>query len=135
MRRRQEGRVYKVSTYFQHKPNPNTHSKRRRIILCLIKRRRPNWSTLWCQAPVAKPPPVTSRYATSGRIACAVSTSCLEVRLGNLFLSKSLERAFSRAQHLKSAMPQPLSSKESSLFRQVIRNYEDKQYKKGGVQF
>ena len=28
-------------------------------------------------------------------------------------------------------MPQPLSSKESSLFRQVIRNYEDKQYKRG----
>ncbi|PQE06378.1 putative NMDA receptor-regulated 1 protein [Rutstroemia sp. NJR-2017a WRK4] len=28
-------------------------------------------------------------------------------------------------------MPQPLSSKESSLFRTVIRNYEDKQYKKG----
>ncbi|KAH8598967.1 NMDA receptor-regulated protein 1-domain-containing protein [Bisporella sp. PMI_857] len=28
-------------------------------------------------------------------------------------------------------MPQPLSTKESSLFRQVIRNYEDKQYKKG----
>lgn len=26
---------------------------------------------------------------------------------------------------------QPLSAKESSLFRQVIRNYEDKQYKKG----
>jgi hypothetical protein len=30
-------------------------------------------------------------------------------------------------------MPQPLNSKESSLFRQVIRNYEDKQYKKGGL--
>lgn len=29
-------------------------------------------------------------------------------------------------------MPQPLSSKESSLFRQVIRNYDLKQYKKGG---
>jgi hypothetical protein len=29
-------------------------------------------------------------------------------------------------------MPQPLSSKESSLFRTVVRNYEDKQYKKGG---
>ncbi|KAM3071346.1 hypothetical protein ACMFMG_008938 [Clarireedia jacksonii] len=28
-------------------------------------------------------------------------------------------------------MPQPLSSKESSLFRTVIRNYEDKQFKKG----
>lgn len=28
-------------------------------------------------------------------------------------------------------MPQPLTSKESSLFRQVIRNYEDKQYKRG----
>ncbi|KAI9756716.1 MAG: hypothetical protein M4579_003717 [Chaenotheca gracillima] len=28
-------------------------------------------------------------------------------------------------------MPQPLSSKEGSLFRQVIRNYESKQYKKG----
>jgi len=28
-------------------------------------------------------------------------------------------------------MPQPLSAKENSLFRQVIRNYEDKQYKKG----
>ncbi|KAI9644923.1 hypothetical protein NHQ30_006957 [Ciborinia camelliae] len=28
-------------------------------------------------------------------------------------------------------MPQPLSSKESSLFRTVVRNYEDKQYKKG----
>ena len=28
-------------------------------------------------------------------------------------------------------MPQPLSSKESSLFRQVIRNYEEKQYKRG----
>ncbi|KAI2780588.1 N-terminal acetyltransferase A, auxiliary subunit [Daldinia loculata] len=28
-------------------------------------------------------------------------------------------------------MPQPLSSKENSLFRQVIRNYEDKQYKRG----
>lgn len=28
-------------------------------------------------------------------------------------------------------MPQPLSTKEHSLFRQVIRNYEDKQYKRG----
>jgi tetratricopeptide (TPR) repeat protein len=28
-------------------------------------------------------------------------------------------------------MPQPLNSKESSLFRTVVRNYEDKQYKKG----
>lgn len=28
-------------------------------------------------------------------------------------------------------MPQPLSSKESSLFRQVIRHYDSKQYKKG----
>ncbi|KAI1171594.1 tetratricopeptide [Nemania sp. FL0916] len=28
-------------------------------------------------------------------------------------------------------MPQPLSSKENSLFRQVIRHYEDKQYKRG----
>ncbi|RYP75814.1 hypothetical protein DL770_007331 [Monosporascus sp. CRB-9-2] len=28
-------------------------------------------------------------------------------------------------------MPQPLSAKEQSLFRQVIRNYEDKQYKRG----
>lgn len=28
-------------------------------------------------------------------------------------------------------MPQPLSSKEASLFRTVIRNYEDKQYKRG----
>ncbi|KAI0398965.1 tetratricopeptide [Xylaria palmicola] len=28
-------------------------------------------------------------------------------------------------------MPQPLSAKESSLFRQVIRNYEEKQYKRG----
>jgi len=28
-------------------------------------------------------------------------------------------------------MPQPLNAKESSLFRQVIRNYEDKQYKRG----
>ncbi|RFU35927.1 hypothetical protein B7463_g393, partial [Scytalidium lignicola] len=28
-------------------------------------------------------------------------------------------------------MPQPLSSKEQSLFKTVIRNYEDKQYKKG----
>ncbi|KAH8650002.1 tetratricopeptide [Xylariales sp. PMI_506] len=28
-------------------------------------------------------------------------------------------------------MPQPLSTKENSLFRQVIRNYEDKQYKRG----
>ncbi|KAI1304829.1 tetratricopeptide [Xylaria venustula] len=28
-------------------------------------------------------------------------------------------------------MPQPLSSKENSLFRQVIRNYEEKQYKRG----
>ncbi|KAI1735409.1 tetratricopeptide [Xylaria scruposa] len=28
-------------------------------------------------------------------------------------------------------MPQPLSAKENSLFRQVIRNYEDKQYKRG----
>lgn len=28
-------------------------------------------------------------------------------------------------------MPQPLSSKEAALFRQVIRNYEDKQYKRG----
>ncbi|KAI0159832.1 tetratricopeptide [Xylariaceae sp. FL1272] len=28
-------------------------------------------------------------------------------------------------------MPQPLSSKENALFRQVIRNYEDKQYKRG----
>lgn len=28
-------------------------------------------------------------------------------------------------------MPQPLSSKEGNLFRQVIKNYEDKQYKRG----
>ncbi|KAI8946652.1 tetratricopeptide [Xylaria longipes] len=28
-------------------------------------------------------------------------------------------------------MPQPLSAKENSLFRQVIRNYEEKQYKRG----
>jgi hypothetical protein len=28
-------------------------------------------------------------------------------------------------------MPQPLGSKEASLFRQVVRNYENKQYKKG----
>jgi N-alpha-acetyltransferase 15/16, NatA auxiliary subunit len=28
-------------------------------------------------------------------------------------------------------MPQPLNAKESALFRQVIRNYEDKQYKRG----
>jgi len=28
-------------------------------------------------------------------------------------------------------MPQPLNAKEASLFRQVIRNYEDKQYKRG----
>ncbi|OTA99846.1 hypothetical protein M426DRAFT_324834 [Hypoxylon sp. CI-4A] len=28
-------------------------------------------------------------------------------------------------------MPQPLSAKENALFRQVIRNYEDKQYKRG----
>ncbi|KAI1367885.1 tetratricopeptide [Xylaria arbuscula] len=28
-------------------------------------------------------------------------------------------------------MPQPLSSKENALFRQVIRNYEEKQYKRG----
>ena len=28
-------------------------------------------------------------------------------------------------------MPQPLNSKESNLFRAVIRNYEDKQYKRG----
>lgn len=28
-------------------------------------------------------------------------------------------------------MPQPLGSKEAALFRQVIRNYEDKQYKRG----
>ncbi|MBE3110741.1 MAG: tetratricopeptide repeat protein, partial [Acidobacteria bacterium] len=28
-------------------------------------------------------------------------------------------------------MPQPLASKEGALFRQVIRNYEDKQYKRG----
>lgn len=31
-------------------------------------------------------------------------------------------------------MPQPLNSKESSLFRTVVRNYEDKQYKKGRLQ-
>ncbi|TPX11528.1 uncharacterized protein E0L32_007739 [Thyridium curvatum] len=28
-------------------------------------------------------------------------------------------------------MPQPLSTREANLFRQVIRNYEDKQYKRG----
>lgn len=28
-------------------------------------------------------------------------------------------------------MPQPLSSKENSLFRQLVKNYETKQYKKG----
>jgi hypothetical protein len=28
-------------------------------------------------------------------------------------------------------MPQQLSAKEQSLFRTVVRNYEDKQYKKG----
>lgn len=28
-------------------------------------------------------------------------------------------------------MPQPLSSKERSLFGQVVKNYESKQYKKG----
>lgn len=28
-------------------------------------------------------------------------------------------------------MPQPLSSREGNLFRQVVRNYEDKQYKRG----
>ncbi|KAI5926232.1 NMDA receptor-regulated protein 1-domain-containing protein [Camillea tinctor] len=28
-------------------------------------------------------------------------------------------------------MPQPLNAKENALFRQVIRNYEDKQYKRG----
>lgn len=28
-------------------------------------------------------------------------------------------------------MPQPLNSKEQSLFRQVVKNYESKQYKKG----
>ena len=31
-------------------------------------------------------------------------------------------------------MPQPLNSKESSLFRQVIRNYDLKQYKKGALE-
>jgi uncharacterized membrane protein len=29
------------------------------------------------------------------------------------------------------AMPQQLSSKDASLFRQVVRYYENKQYKKG----
>lgn len=28
-------------------------------------------------------------------------------------------------------MPQPLSSKDGALFRQVVRNCENKQYKKG----
>lgn len=28
-------------------------------------------------------------------------------------------------------MPQPLSSKESNLFRQIVRNYDEKQYKRG----
>ena len=28
-------------------------------------------------------------------------------------------------------MPQPLNSKDQSLFRQVVRNFEQKQYKKG----
>lgn len=28
-------------------------------------------------------------------------------------------------------MPQTMNSKENALFRTVIRNYEDKQYKKG----
>lgn len=28
-------------------------------------------------------------------------------------------------------MPQPLGSKDSSLFRQLVRHYENKQYKKG----
>ncbi len=33
-------------------------------------------------------------------------------------------------------MPQPLSSsRESSLFRQLIRNYDTKQYKKGRLKF
>lgn len=30
-------------------------------------------------------------------------------------------------------MPQPLSSKDASSFRQVVRHYENKQYKKGGL--
>jgi hypothetical protein len=30
-------------------------------------------------------------------------------------------------------MPQPLGSKDNSLFRQVVKNYETKQYKKGGT--
>jgi hypothetical protein len=30
-------------------------------------------------------------------------------------------------------MPQQLSSKDSSLFRQVVRHYENKQYKKGSL--
>lgn len=29
-------------------------------------------------------------------------------------------------------MPQQLSSKDASLFRQVVRHYENKQHKKGG---
>ena len=28
-------------------------------------------------------------------------------------------------------MPQPLGSKDTSLFRQLVRHYENKQYKKG----
>ena len=31
-------------------------------------------------------------------------------------------------------MPQPLPSKEASLFRQLVKNYEAKQYKKGRLQ-
>lgn len=31
----------------------------------------------------------------------------------------------------EAAMPQPLSSKERSLFAQVVKNYESKQFKKG----
>ena len=29
-------------------------------------------------------------------------------------------------------MPQPLNAKESSLFRSLVKNYEQKLYKKGG---
>ena len=33
--------------------------------------------------------------------------------------------------HYKDKMPQPLGSKERTLFGQVVKNYENKQYKKG----
>jgi hypothetical protein len=69
---------------------------------------------LWTQHPSS---PTIDRSTTTGGL---LETACL---LG--------QKALAFAQRLLPAMPQQLSAKEQSLFRTVVRNYEDKQYKKG----